>query len=148
MYEGFADKLIDVTERYSEDISMQWCKAVRTNPRTFSYHAMTEEECYPRAIDFYKNLRRIYFSGKPYTEVNDYFSQYAVQAHGDGVPLREAVYALIMMRRHMWLFAEFQAIFVTALEQRQAIESINATIRLFDHGTYIVIQKYEELNNK
>ncbi len=146
MDNAFADKLIEVTERHADDISKQWCRAVRSNPRTEAYHRLTEKECFPRAVEFYKNLRRIYFSEKPYTEVKDYFSLYAEQSFNDGIPLSEALYSLIMMRRHMWLFAEFQATFVTATEQRQAVESINKTIRLFDHGIYIVTRHYEEMN--
>ncbi len=148
MNKGFADKLMEVTERYADDISKQWCRAVRSNPRTASYHRLTTEECFPRAVEFYKNLRRIYFSEKPYTEVQEYFSTYAQQSFNDGIPLSEAIYSLIMMRRHMWLFAEFQATFVTATEQREAVESINKTIRLFDHGIYIVTRQYEEMNQK
>ena len=50
-----------------------------------------------------------------------------------------------MLRRHMWLFADFQAIFTTALDQYKAVESINRTIRLFDHGIYIITKKYGEM---
>ena len=32
------------------------------------------------------------------------------------IPLEEAIYALIMMRRHLWLYADFQALFLTALD--------------------------------
>lgn len=146
MDKTFANKLIEVTERHADEISKQWCQAVRSNPRTTSYHRLTAEECFPRAVDFYKNLRRIYFSEKPYTEVKEYFALYAKQSFNDGIPLSEAIYSLIMMRRHMWLFAEFQATFVTATEQREAVESINKTIRLFDHGIYIVTRQYEEMS--
>jgi hypothetical protein len=148
MYNAFADKLIEVTEHHAVDISKQWCNAVRTNPRTPTYHKMSAEACFPRAVDFYKNLRRIYFSERPYTEVQQYFSTYAEQAYKESIPLSEAIYALIMMRRHMWLYADFQAIFVTGPDHQQAVESITKTIRLFDHGTYLVARKYEELNQK
>ena len=45
----------------------------------------------------------------------------------------------------MWLYAEFQAIFMTALDQYKAVESITRTIRLFDQGIYIISKKYGEL---
>ena len=72
MFQAFGDKLMDVTERYAEEIAQEWCKAVRTNPRTPSYHPIPQDECYPIAMDFYANhLRRLYFSKKPYTEVQE-----------------------------------------------------------------------------
>lgn len=149
MYNAFADKLFEVAEHHAVDISKQWCNAVRTNPRTPTYHKMPAEVCFPRAVDFYKNLRRIYFSEKPYTEVQQYFSTYAEQTYKDGIPLSEAIYALIMMRRHMWLNADFQAFFITGQDHhQQAVESITKTIRLFDHGIYLVARKYKELDEK
>jgi len=49
------------------------------------------------------------------------------------------------MRRHLWLYAEFQGTFVTALEKQQAVESLNRTILMFDYVSYQVIEKYQEL---
>ncbi len=143
---AFADKLIGVTERHAGEISEQWGKAVRTNPRTPSYHSMTQDQCVLHAMDFYKNLGRVYFSEKPYTEVTEYFTKYAEERYKEGIPLHEAIYALIMMRRHIWLYADFQAVILTGLDQQQSVESINKTIRVFDHGIYLVIQKYEEMS--
>jgi hypothetical protein len=148
MDKSFADTLIKITERHANDISKQWCRAVRSNPRTEAYHRLTEKECFPQAVEFYKNLRKIYFSERPYTELQKYFSSYAKQAYNNKIPLSEALYSLIMMRRHIWLFAEFQETFATATEHRQVVESVNKTIRIFDHGIYIVTRYYEEMNQK
>ena len=63
----------------------------------------------------------------------------------EGLPLHEALYALILMRRHIWLYAEFQAIFITAVEQHQAVESLTRTILMFDYATYVLAERYEEL---
>ncbi len=144
----FADKLIEITERHKEEIAKEWARAVRANPRTPSFHEMPEERCIEHALSFYTNLRRIYFSAKPYTEVREYFARYAEKSFREGLPLHETVYALIMMRRHMWLYADFQAPFLTAIDHHQAVETINKTIRIFDHGIYLVIQKYDELGKK
>jgi len=144
----FADKLINITERHKEEIAKQWCKAIRTNPRTPSFHRVDEAKCFEHALNFYTNLRRIYFSEKPYTEVREYFARYAEASIEEHIPLHETIYALIMMRRHMWLYADFQAPFLTAIDHHQAVETINKTIRIFDHGIYLVIQKYLGMINK
>jgi hypothetical protein len=144
----FADKLIEITESHAEEISREWCKAVRTNPRTKSYHSMAAEECFPHALSFYRNLRTIYFSEKPYKEVCDYFSKYAEERYQEGIPLQEAAYAIVMMRRHMWLYAEFQALFLTPVDHHRAIATINKTIRVFDQGLYCIIKRYGELSEQ
>ena len=47
----------------------------------------------------------MYFSEKPYQEIEGYFTRYAEEGHDEGIPLHECIYALILMRRHIWLFA-------------------------------------------
>ncbi len=145
MYKVFADKLLDFAERHAEEIARQWCKSIRTSPRTPSYHSIPEEECFPQAALFYRNLRRLYFTEEPYQEASDYFTQYAEARNAEGIPLHEAIYALIMMRRHIWVFAEFQALFISAADLYQAVESINRVVLIFDYAVYIVSRKYQEL---
>lgn len=144
----FADRLINVLEHHRREIAQQWCNAVRQNPRTPSFNNFSEEELLKRAGFFYKNLITMYFSEKPYTEVRKYFSEYAEVSYEHKIPLHEALYALIMMRRHMWLFADFQEPFLSAMDHRQAVETINKTIRIFDHGIYIITQRYGELDKE
>jgi hypothetical protein len=45
----------------------------------------------------------------------------------------------------MWLYAEFQAAFVSVLEHQQAIDSISRTILMSDYIVYMVTQEYEKL---
>ena len=141
----FADRLINVLENHRREIAQQWCNAVRQNPRTASFSNFSEEELLKRAGFFYKNLITMYFSEKPYTEVRKYFSEYAEVSYQHEIPLHETLYALIMMRRHMWLYADFQEPFLSAMDHRQAVETINKTIRIFDHGIYITTQQYGDL---
>ncbi|MEA3358246.1 MAG: hypothetical protein U9R17_02395 [Thermodesulfobacteriota bacterium] len=144
----FADKLIKITEGNSEKISRQWCKTVRKSNRTQSYHEIPEENCIAQAVTFYKNLSRIYFSEKPSRDLYEYFSQYAEERYDEGIPCPEAIYALFMMRRQMWLFADSQAAFLTPMDHIQAIEALNKTIRIFDVGIFFVAQKYDALKSR
>jgi hypothetical protein len=142
---AFADKLLEVTERHADKISAQWCKAVRSNPHTPWFHARKEDDCTNFALDFYKNFRVVYFDEKPYKKLEKYFADYAGESFRKGVPMEEAIYALIMMRRHIWLYADFQALFVTAIDAHRAVETLNRTIRVFDQGIFVIIKHYKEL---
>jgi hypothetical protein len=46
----------------------------------------------------------------------------------------------------MWVFAEFQVLFTSALDQYQASDGINRTVLLTDYGIIAMIRKYSELN--
>ena len=129
---AYATKLIDLTENHAEKIARQWARDVKTNVRTPSYRNIADEKIVHQATEFYHQFREMFFNDEPYQQAEKFFEGYAEQRYREGIPLHEAVYALILMRRHIWLYAEFQAIFITAVEHRQAVESLSRTILMFD----------------
>ena len=145
---AFADKLIEVTERHAQEISEQWCKDIKMNNRTPSYHAVPQEECTAQAVNFFKNLSRVYFSERQSRDLYEYFTQYAADRYNNGIPCPEAVYALFLMKTHMWEYADSQAISVTPMDQLKAIEALNRTSRIFELGVFFVTQKYDELRKR
>jgi len=141
--QAVATKLIDVTETNAEKIARQWFADVRKNPKTPSYHTLAEDRAIPQAVDFYSKFRGVFAAKSPFEEARRVFAKYADECYSNGIPLHEAIYALTLMRRHIWLYAEFQALFVSAVEQ--AVESLNRTILLFDYATYVITDRYQEL---
>jgi len=145
---AFADKLIEVLEKHTKEIAEQWSKAVSTNPRTPAYHSLHPDQYQPHALFFYKNIRKLYYKDEGRDEETKYFRNLAEDMYKVGVPLNEVIYALMLMRRHIWLYADFNALFVTTLDMHQAVESINRTILIFDHVIHNVAKRYDELAKK
>jgi hypothetical protein len=146
MYVAYADKLLNFTEQHAEEIAKHWYKALISNPKTTSYRKVREFKLVNQGASFFKNLKKLYFEQHAYDVASAYFSQYAEDQFYENIPLEEAIYALIMLRRQMWLFAEFQVLFTSALDQYQASDSINRTVLITDYGTYIIVKKYKELS--
>jgi len=142
---AYATKLIDLTETKAGDMARQWAADVRKNHRTPSYHGLPDDKLIDQAVSFYTNFRKMFFTESPYDTAKAFFTRYAEERYRQKVPLQEALYALILMRRHIWLYAEFQATFITAVEQQQSAESLNRTILMFDYATYQITEKYQEL---
>ena len=141
------DRLLDLCEQRSEEIAKRWYQDVRKNPRTPSYHAAPEERFSSQVASSYKNLKQMYFAKNPYEEVSKFLKkkQYVEVTCAEGIPLQEAIYALILMRRHIWLYSELQGLVsTTAIDMYQMVESINRIVLLFDYATYTVIQQYQE----
>lgn len=138
-------KLIDLVEFKAETIARQWARDVRQNRYTTFYHNKPEEKLIPQAVQFYDNFRRIFTTQNPAQEAEVFFATYAEERYREGIPLHEALYALILMRRHIWLYAEFQAIFTTATEKHQAVDSLTRTILMFDYATFFISKRYREL---
>lgn len=141
-------KLIDLVEKNSREIAREWVEVVKKNPRTPHYHNLPGEELVEHAVEFYHQLRNLLMSSNTFEDSQVYFLKYAKKCYEDGIPLHEALYALVLMRRQMWLFAEFQAAFITVVEHQQAIESISRTILVIDYAVYKITQCYLELISK
>jgi hypothetical protein len=143
--QAYATKLIDLIESKAESIAKQWADDVMKHNRTPSYHSLPKEMVIEQGIDFYKLFRRMSLAENSYEEAKTFSWKYAEDFYRKKIPLHEAIYALMLMRRHLWLYAEFQGTFVTALEKQQAVESLNRTILMFDYVSYQVTEKYQEL---
>ncbi|MCX6004408.1 MAG: hypothetical protein NT082_01845 [Chloroflexi bacterium] len=145
MYVAYADKLLNFTEQNAQEIAKQWYKSLISNPRTKSYRKVREFKLVSQGEAFYRNLKKLYFDQKAYDIASAFFAKFAEDQYYENIPLEEAIYALIMLRRHMWLYAEFQVLFTSALDQYQASDSINRTVLLTDYATYTIIKRYKEL---
>jgi hypothetical protein len=145
---SYATKLIEITENNTEAIARQWYNNVKMNPKTPFYHTMPESKAMQQAMNFYAKFGKLFLSESPFEEAHVLFAQYAEDCYRSGIPLSQVIYALTLMRRHMWLYAEYQAAFITAIDHHHAAESLNRTILMFDYATYVIVLKYEELLNK
>jgi len=145
--QAYAAKLIDLIELKAENIAKQWAADVMKHNRTPSYSKLRKDLVIERGVEFYKLFRQMSLAGVPYEAAKTFSWKYAKECYREKIPLQEAVYALILLRRNLWLYAEFQGVFVSALEMQQAIESLNRTILMYDYVSYQVIEKYQELIN-
>ena len=143
--QAYATKLIDLIELKAENIASQWAKDVMKHNRTPSYSSLPLDRVIERGVAFYRLFRQMSLANVPYEAAKNFSWKYAKDCYRDKIPLQEAVYALILLRRNLWLYAEFQGVFVSALELHQAVESLNRTILMYDYVSYQVIEKYQEL---
>jgi hypothetical protein len=139
---AFATKLIDFTEQNADKIAAQWVKDVKTNIKTYSYHDAPDEKIMCQALEFYNSFRQMFFNESPYEQAESIFEKFADDNYREGIPLHETMYAMILMRRHIWLYAEFQSIIISETEHRKAIESLSRTMLMFDYIMYVIARKY------
>jgi hypothetical protein len=137
-------KLLDVTEQNAEEIAEHWAREVQKNKRTTHYQNIKKEKLIGYAVDFYSNLRKLLVPDNRLEFTSEYFQKCAKKCHEMGIPLHESIYGLVLMRRQMWLYADFQAIFIDALEHHQAIDSIMRIMLMMDYAVYEITQYYLE----
>lgn len=143
--QAYTTKLIDLIELKAEGMAKQWAADVMKHNRTPSYSSLSKDTVIEQGVRFYKLFRQMALADVPYDAAKTFSVRFAEQCYKRKIPLQEAFYSLILMRRNLWLYAEFQGTFVTALEKQQAVESLNRTILMFDYVSYQTIEKYQEL---
>jgi hypothetical protein len=143
MMKSYATQLIEITEKHAEAIARQWYNNIKMNPKTPYYHKMPEEKVIQQALNFFSRVGKLFLSDNPFDDAHIQFAQHAEESYTARIPLSQAIYALTLMRRHIWLYAEPQ--FMTAVEHHHATESLNRTILMFDYATYVLALKYDEL---
>jgi hypothetical protein len=145
-----ADRLMDLCSKHSEKVADQWYQSLMRNQKTAYLRAASRETCLHHAKHFYKNLGKMYFASDVHRAISDVLDTTGIVEYHyvKGTPLEDLLYALILLRREIWLYAELQALFNNADEMYQAVKSINRLLVIFDHVTFIVTVKYGELNHK
>jgi len=147
---ALSDRLMDLCSQHADEIAEQWLQSILKNSHTSTFVCKPRESCLRHASFIYKNLRRMYFAENPYKEVLSIMDAtgYAEEQYSRRVPLSQAVYALIMMRRYVWLYAEISDLFNTTSDMYLVLQSTNRILLLFDYAVYIVIEKYEKMTKK
>jgi hypothetical protein len=144
----YAIKYLELAEKHAEKIAARWAKDVKSNAKTPTYKSLDEAAIIYQCVRFYRNFSKMFLDEKITDDVLRYFRSYAQESYAMGIPAKETIYALILMRRHIWLYAEFQAIFTSAIDQMQALDTLGRTILLFDYASYEVTKEYQELVKK
>lgn len=144
----YAIKYVELAEQHAEKVAKRWTMDVQNNIRTKKYKELPEDRIIFQGVKFYQNFSKMFADEKISEGTIKYFKSYANDSFAMGIPMDEAVYALILLRRHIWLYAEFQTIFSAGIDQRQALDTLSRTILLFDYAAYEVTKEYQELMKK
>jgi len=148
MMKTYAAKYMELIQQHAPEMAKRWAEDVRSNRKTTYYKFLDEQKIISQCIRFYEYFSRMFVDEKLSADVLKYFKTYARESYAMGIPMDEAVYALILMRRHIWLYAEFQTIFSTEIGQQQAVDTLSRTILLFDYAVYEITREYQELMKK
>jgi len=145
---SYAFKYLELAEKHAERIAERWVKDVKSNARTPTYKNLNEKQIVAHCTEFYQHFSKMFVKEKITDDVMDYFRKYALECYSMSVPAKEAIYALILMRRHIWFYAEFQMIFSSRIDQQEALDTLNRTILVFDYAAYEVTKEYQDLMEK
>ncbi|MBN1288758.1 MAG: hypothetical protein JXA49_03870 [Actinobacteria bacterium] len=87
-----------------------------------------------------------YFLGRrlPKKKLAIFFTRLGKVRREEGVPLEEEVMALLLLKRHIWLYVLQEGLLTTNLELYQALELNNRVVLYFDRAIYYMTLGYEQ----
>ena len=135
--------LMRLIETHAEELTEKVIKALRTNPRTAFLHEVSEAELKRRGFDLYHNLGR-WLGEKSEAEIESTYREIGRRRFREGVPLSELVYALVLMKQHLWDFIRKNDLpeTVTNLYGEEQLEMMVG--QFFDKALYHAVRGYEE----
>jgi hypothetical protein len=148
---SMVDKLMDMCETHAHSIADQWYQALSTNARTTACLSIPKEVCLKHAANFYKSISDMYQAEDCFkaVEQNLEMNGFVDVFFARSVPLEQVQYALILLRRHIWIYADRQMLFnPSAMDMHLAVDSINRILLVFDYATFIVTRTYREMEEK
>jgi hypothetical protein len=148
MRAAIIDKLMDFCEQNAAQIAEQWYKSLSTNPRTTNCLKLSKDGCIRHAMNIYRNMKEMFFAKDCYKAVEHILDVggFVEDFFARGIPPEEVVYALILMRRHIWLYADSQALFnLDTNDMYNAVACTTRVLLVFDYATYLVVKKYPVL---
>ncbi len=137
-----ASKLVKIIEKNASTIAERWVDDVSTLPYTRSYWNIPREELQERAESVCSRMG--YFLGKrlPREKLASFYKRLGQVRREQGVAVEEVIMALMVLKRHIWLFILQEGFLTINLELYQALELNNRVVLYFDRAIYYVAQSY------
>jgi hypothetical protein len=135
--------LMRLIETHAEQLTDKLIEAVRTSPRTTFLHELSEAELKQRVLDLYQNLGR-WLGEKREAEIEATYRENGRKRFREGVPLSELIYALILMKRHLWEYVQVNDLPETGTNLYGEEQLAVMVGQFFDTALYHAVRGYEE----
>lgn len=143
-----SDKLVELVQKHSDIIIKRWTASLLSDPATSSFSEKNIRLIKEKANSIIKQLGKWvnYDTGKE--EVGKRYADEGIRLFELNIPLCEAVRALVVLRRTLWLFVVNESSFDSPLERHQISELNDRVILFFDRAMYYMIRGYTEAMNR
>ena len=130
-----SDNVDTLTKRSMEDI--------KKHGGTKTYRTLTDAQIYSRVAQVYDQVDKWMLGEIRKEDIKQTFMAVGKRRREEGFRVSEVIQALIIIRRHIWIFVDSENFFDTALDLHSAIDLINSTLVFFDRAIYFTSVGYE-----
>jgi hypothetical protein len=137
-----AARLVHAIEEHAEDLTRHLLEDLAVNPRTPSYHSLSRAELHDRVYEVYRHLGR-WIDDAAGAEVDAVYEALGRQRRGDGVPLEEVVFALILTKVHLRDYVLRSGLVSSIVDLYQEVDLVLRLDQFFDRAVYDTVKGYQ-----
>jgi hypothetical protein len=137
-------KLVDLIQNNSEMLANRFLEDVLSREETKSYNKLHKKEVYRRGYEVYSRLESWLKKDNQKTELQEHYTALGKKRCDEDIPLHEVIMALMLIKRHLWLYILETQFFNSSFEIYQALELNNHVILFFDRAIFFTTIGYEE----
>ena len=135
-------RLVRLIEEHAEPLTEGLLKDLLSNPRTKSLHKISREQLLHLAHEVYRHLGE-WLGHRADERIEVSYSRFGERAQVEGLPLSDALYALILVKYHLRDYVHSAGLLDTAVELYQQLELYRLVGNFFDEAMYCVAKGYE-----
>jgi hypothetical protein len=137
-----SEKLVALIKDNAKLLTDRLIKDLYAREETRSYRKLDKHTLYMRVFDVYNRLDAWLQGNKDKGEVRNHYTALGGQRFHEGIPLEETLMALMLIKRHLWLYVMENNFLDSSFLLNQALEFNNSVVLFFDRAIYFTAIGY------
>jgi hypothetical protein len=143
-----SEKIIAMIKENAGMLTDRLCKDLLSREETKGYRKLDKDLVYERVYDVYSRLDSWLEGNKVKGEIRSHYLKLGSQRYHEGIPLSDVIMALMLIKRHLWLYVQELNFFDSSFQLMQALEFNNRVVLFFDRAIYFTAIGYEQESAK
>lgn len=136
------NKFVKLIEENHQQIIEQYMNDLLRNEKTVAYRSLDRQLIYEIGDRVYRELSQWLSKGLSQKDIETFYEKLGKMRLKQGVPASQVFHALVLLKRHMWLFIK-QSLEHDTKDYKQFIDLINRVLLFFDRATYYMLIGHE-----
>ncbi len=137
-----SEKIVNLIKENATELTNRLIKDMLSREETKSYQTLDRHTLYMRVFDVYNRLDAWLEGNKVKGEIRNHYVKLGRQRFHEDIPLEETIMALMLIKRHLWLFVQENNFFDSTFMLHQALEFNNRVVLFFDRAIYFTAMGY------
>ncbi len=142
-----AYRLVRLIENHSERLAETLLERLRTCDKCSAFHKVPAQEFRQRVYEVYDHLGE-WLLGKKEEDIARRYEEIGARRAAQGVPLSQLIYALVLVRDHLWEYLKHEAGVEKPVEVFGELEMLQLLEQFFDRACYYAAVGYERAVSK